>query len=148
MAIVKIDGANEDDFKQKDFEPIPNGTYLFEVTGPDNGPLRVEKAKSSDNNVVNVVLVCADEGEFKGKKVFDTLTINAKAQWKLCHLAMAAGVPKETVQNEGVDLDAILHQHVKATIGTEAAKTLPDGTEAKARNRVSQYLFETEEQAE
>lgn len=49
------------------FEPIPEGTYAFEITKTE-----IRKSRNGDNQVNVTLTVC--EGEYEGRKVFYLLT--------------------------------------------------------------------------
>lgn len=139
MSIVKIDASNASNFKQKTI--MPKGRYLFEVAKD----LVVSRAKSSDNNIVSVELRCQDEGEYKGSVVFDTIVLTNKAEWKLCHLALAAGSQsEEDIKNNGIDLSLIKGCVLTADISVEPGSTAPDGTTYREKNQVERYVFEPE----
>lgn len=143
MSVVKVDTTNEDNFKPKSFKPIPKGEYLFEVAND----LVVEKAKSSDNNIIRVELVCQDEGEHKGSKVFDTIVLTNKAEFKLVHLALSCGSQsKDDVKANGVDLGLIKGRVCRAVVDVQGPRTDPStGQEYSEKNRVVQYLFDANE---
>jgi hypothetical protein len=147
MTTVRVDTSNPDVFKQKDFTPVPKGTYTLECRGADSKAPIVVKAGSSDNMVVNFEYRICDEGEHIGKKIFDCCTITAKAEWRLIHLALACGTQtKEDITQNGVDLDKLEGARFSAEIDIE-----PGGVNAtdpskryRDKNRITRYLFEPE----
>ncbi len=141
MSVVKIDSNNAENFEKKDFTPIPKGEYVFEIAND----LVVEKAKSSDNMIVKVELACQDEGEFKGKKVFDNIVLTKKAEFKLCHLALAAGTQTKEEMVEGVDLELFKGRLVRAEISVQAPRTdTVTGEVYRENNIVVRYCFDAE----
>jgi len=140
MAVVKIDSTNPDNFRPKKL--IAPGQYTFTVA---NDPV-VEVAQSSGNSIVKVELRCNDDGEFKGSPVYDICAITEKAQFKLCHLALAAGTQsKEEIQNDGVDLGLLKNAVVECAITIEKGTVDPStGQQYKDKNKVDKYLFEEE----
>lgn len=140
MGTVRIDSTNEGNFRAKTL--IPKGDYLFEIAND----LVVEKAKSSQNNVVNVELRCQDDGPAKGSVVFDTIALTKKAEWKLCHLVLAAGTQsKAEMKADGIELSLLKGQIVKAGVDIQPARSAPDGGQYAAKNRVTQYCFTPED---
>ncbi len=142
MSILSIDTTNPDLLKKKNFDPIPPGKYVCEV----ENNLKVEQSKSSANQIVKVELRVTDDGEFKGRKIFDNLVIGAtpetrsKTDWKIAQFAVACGVcTKETI-NE-IDLELFKGSTCEVDIGV---KTETYNNETKAKNFVKQYLFESE----
>jgi len=141
MAVVKIDANNAENFEKKDFTPIPKGEYVFEI----ENELVVTKAKSSDNMLVKVTLICQDEGPAKGKKVFDNIVLTKKAEFKLCHLALAAGTQTKEEMVDGVDLALFKGQLVRAEISVQAPRTDPStGQVYGESNKVVRYCFDAE----
>lgn len=137
MTIVKIDSSNEANFKG--FKLLPPGSYCFEIA---NEP---EVGRSSKGNpLVNVELRCADEGEFKGHPVFDNIAITQKSEFRICHLALAAGTQtKEEIKNNGIDLSLLPGKIVEAEIGVQAPRKDPvTGTNYREKNTVERYVFE------
>ena len=141
MSVVKVDSMNEGNFQSRKL--LNPGTYTFEVA---NDPV-VAKAKSSENNVVSVELRCQDDGEFKGQPVYDTITLTPKAEFKLCHLALAAGMQtKEDIKNDGVDLSLLKGSTLSADITIEPGGTNPQTQQQyRDKNRIERYIFDPEE---
>lgn len=143
MSLLNIDTTDTEELlKKKSYDPIPKGKYVCEI-GND---LKVEQAKSSANSIVKIELVVTDDGEYKGRKIFDNLVIGAtpevaaKTQWKIAQFAVACGVcTKETLDN--IDLDAFKGCTVEVEIGV---KTETYNNETKAKNFVKQYLFDVD----
>lgn len=142
MAVVKVDASNEKNFQQRRI--MPKGRFLFEVAND----LKVEKAKTSSNNVVNVVLKCVDDisdGKHRAATVFDTIALTTKAEWKLVHLALAAGAQtKDEIKTTGVDLSLIKGRVMEVNIDVQPPQEAADGTKYSEKNIVKQYMFEPE----
>ncbi len=140
MPVVNIDATNPDNFQPR--KPIPAGKYVFEIAND----LVVVKAKSSDNNIIKVELRCADEGEHKGKIVYDNIVLTKKAEFKLCHLALAAGTQSKDEMASGIDLELFKGQMVEADVTLEPPrKDTATGQIYDESNRVKRYIFEPEE---
>jgi len=146
MGILSIDTTNNPDLlKKKNFESIQPGKYTLEV----ENDLKVEDSKSSDNKIIKIELRVLDDGEFKGRKVFDNLVIGSnpetrkKTDWKIAQFAFACGVCTTKEQLAEIDLDAFKGSTCEAKIGL-----VPDsykreqGEEGAMKNVVQQYLFE------
>ena len=139
MSVVKIDSSNANNFKNKQI--LPAGEYVMEVAND----LVITKSQSSDNNLVKVELRVADEGEFMGCTVYDNIVLSKKAEWKVCHLALACGTQtKEEIQNDGVDLALIKGSRCEVKIGVEPPSMGTDGTRYSEKNKVERYIFEEE----
>ena len=142
MSLVKVNTANPKNFEKRDFTPMPKGQYVFEIAND----LVVTKAKSSDNNIIKVELVCQDEGEYKGKMVFDNIALTKKAEFKLCHLVLAAGTQTKEDMQEGVDLDLLKGRRVEADITVQPPRTDPStGDLYPESNKVQRYIFDPDE---
>jgi hypothetical protein len=141
MGILKIDTTDVGDLlTKKSFDPIPNGVYTLEI----ENNLVLKPSKSSDSSVVAIELRVIDDGEFKGRKIFDNLVIGTtvearkKGDWKIAQFAVATGLYTKETLNE-IELDLFKGATLKAKIGTKA-NTYQGNTEQK--NFVKEYLFE------
>ncbi len=144
MAVVKVDSNNAENFEKKDFTPIPKGEYVFEI---ENDLVVVAAKPPSENKIIKVTLVCQDEGEYKGKKVFDNIVLTKKAEYKLCHLALAAGTQTKEEMQEGVDLELFKGRLVRAEISVQAPRTDPaTGQMYNESNKVTRYCFDAEDE--
>lgn len=138
MAVVKVDGSNPANFESR-ASVIDKGRYVFEIAND----LAVIKSKSSDNNIIKVELRCQDEGKFKGAVVFDNIALTKKAEFKLVHLALAAGSQsKDDITSNGVDLALLKGCTVEVEVDVEAPSTGADGKTYGEKNRVVKYVFD------
>ncbi len=144
MAVVNVDAANPANFQTR--KPIPASRYVFEIAND----LVVTKAKPpSVNNVVKVELRCRDEGPHLGSVVYDTITLTPKAEFKLCHLVLAAGTQTQDDMTNGIELDLLKGSIVEADIILQPARTDPaTGAQYEESNRVKRYIFEPEDTPE
>ncbi len=137
MSVVKVDSTNEGNFQARRI--LPKGRYPFEIAND----LKVEQAQTSGNNIVKIELRCQAEDGAKGVPVFDNCVLTPKGEWKLCQLALSAGVQTaEEIKTTGVDLELLKGKIVEAEIDVEPARQAPDGTMYNEKNKVSRYLFE------
>lgn len=140
MSVVNVDATNPANFKHK--KPIPAGKYVFEIAND----LVVVKSGSSENNIIKVELRCADEGEHKGSIVFDNMVLTKKAEFKLCHLVLAAGTQTKDEMANGVELDLLKGSMVEADIIVEPPTKNPTtGQVYGEKNVVKRYIFEPED---
>ncbi len=153
MGILEIDTGNPDLFKPFEFKTLPKGKHLFEVAND----LIVEPASKSDNNVVKVELVCQDEDDNKGTRVFDTFTIitdtstdkgrkaQAINQGRLSQFAVACGVKTqaEIREGSGIPLEEFKGKCCEA-ITKVVPYTDPATQESKTKGQIVKYLFEPE----
>lgn len=140
MTVVNIDAANPNNFQTR--KPVPAGEYLFEVAND----LVVTKAKPpSENMLIKVELRVRDEGEHLGSLVFDNIVLTKKAEFKLCHLALAAGTQTKEEMASGVDLDLLKGTVVRALVSLEPAHRDPvTGQMYDEGNRVKRYIFDAD----
>jgi len=112
MPVVKVDKDNPDLLKQPEIKVLKSGRHLFEVVNQ----LKVVKTRDGQSNKVEVELVCQDDGDDKGAKVFDTISLRKTAEWKLAQFAVACGVTtKEELEATGeIDLDLFKGESVEA----------------------------------
>jgi len=144
MPIVNVDVADESKFQQKSFKLLPKGNYVFELAKN----LVVEQAKTSNNRKVDVEAVCMDEGEFKGTRVWTTIALTPKSDWRLVHLALACGTQtKDEIKAAGgVDLSLLTAGcRFEASVDVTPEQTAPDGTTYRAKNTITRFLFESDE---
>ncbi len=138
MAVVNIDATNPDNFQAR--KPLPAGKYVFEIAND----LVVTQAKPpSVNKLIKVELRCADEGEQKGRVVFDNIVLTKKAEFKLCHLVLAADSQSKDDMANGIDLELLKGCMVEAEISLEPPRKDPiTGQMYDESNRVKRYCFE------
>jgi len=106
MGLLSIDTSNIDELlEQKPFEPVPSGKYVCEV----ENDLKVEESGSSSNKIIKVELRLTDDGEFKGRKIFDNLVLGStpetkkNCEWKIAQFLAACGIPKEEICSFSID---------------------------------------------
>ena len=141
MALVNIDTTDTEDLlKKRTFEPFTPGKYALEV---ENNCL-IEDSGSSDSKIVKLELRVVDDGEFKGRKVFDTLVIGStpemkkKCDYKIAQFAIATGNwTKETLGD--IDTELFKGSVVSAMVGV---KLDTYQGEAKKKNIIKEYIFE------
>ena len=142
MTILNVDTSNPELLTKKNFDPVPSGKYVCEVAND----LAVEQSKSSANQIVKIELRIIDDGEFKGRKIFDNLVIGAtpesksKTEWKIAQFAIACGVCTKDTINE-IDLEAFKGCNCEVNISTKANTYNGETTQ---KNYVKEYLFEVE----
>ena len=141
MTILNVDTSNPELLKKRTFDPVPPGKYVCEVAND----LVVTQSKSSTNQIVKIELRVVDDGEFKGRKIFDNLIIGAtpetkaKTEWKIAQFAIACGVyDKETVK-AGIDLELFKGTTAEVDVGN---KVETYQGETRAKNFVKEYLFD------
>ena len=141
--MLSVDVTNPDLLKKRTFEPVPTGTYACEV----ENDLVVTDSKSSNNKIVKLELRVLDDGEFKGRKIFDNLIIatdpevKKKTEWKIAQFAIACGVCTKDTLNE-IDLEMFKGTTCEVKVGV---KTEAYQGETKAKNVVKEYLFDRTE---
>ena len=142
MGILNIDTSDPDLLKKKSFDPVPTGKYVCIV----ENNLKVEPSKSSDNSIVKIELRISDDGQYKGRKIFDNLVIGStpearkKSEWKIAQFAVACGVCTKETLNE-IDLDLFRGSTVEVDVG---CKTEKYKGEDMTKNYVKAYLFEAD----
>ena len=157
MGIVTVDTSNPEDLlKPPEFVPLSEGKHLLEVAND----LKTESAKEGPNLVVKVELRCQDEGEDKGRVVFDNFVImqvvetdkqrKAKEihEKRLTQFAIACGVKTESDFRNGngdIPLDDFKGKVCQAMTGIETSKW-----QGRTRQNayIKRYLFEPEQPSE
>ena len=142
MSILNVNTSDPDLFKKRTYEPKPGGVYAFAVA---NALKLVDSKSTPGNKVVKIELRVVDDGEFKGRKVFDNLVITKtdkeKTEFKIAQFAVACGVMTQAQikAGEGIDLDMFQNCVCKAKVGIVLDPYR--GPEEK-KNEVKEYLFE------
>ncbi len=152
MGIVEIDTGNPELFKVVDFSPPPSGKHTLEVVND----LAVEPVKKagSQNNKISVDLVVVDEGEGKGRHVWDNFVLITNPQTekeqkarsinqaRLCQFAVACGVKtQEDIEaGEGIPLEEFQGLTCEAITKIETS-TDPNTQETRKKAAISRYLF-------
>ncbi len=66
---------------------IPDDDYAVKVI-----EAKLEKAKSSDNMVINLMMEIQNDPNYSNLKIWDTLTITPKALWRIRQFIEAVGI--------------------------------------------------------
>ncbi len=111
---LKVDTSNPDLFVEHKVKVLTPGLHTFEVANE----VKVEKCKEpSINSMINIEVVCQDEDEFKGCKVYDRILILANPQTdgqlkskaineaRLVQLMMACGIMTQDEVEAGADIE-------------------------------------------
>lgn len=80
--MIKLDFSN---ITGGDFEPIPAGDYTLEIEEVK------EQVSKAGNQMLNITFSVIDEGEYKGRKIFEHYVLTEKALWRLKELFIALG---------------------------------------------------------
>ena len=141
MGLLSIDTSNLDELlDQKPLEPVPSGKYCCEV----ENDLKIEASSSSDNQIIKVELRILDDGEYKGRKVFDNLVLGSTpevkktCEWKIAQFLAACGVAKETICSFSPD-DLSSLKGAVCNVNVKCITEKYQG-EDKKKNIVKQYL--------
>ena len=143
MGFLNIDTSNPDLLKKRTFDPIPSAKYVCEVANQ----LKVEAAKDSKNSIVKIELRVIDDGEYKGRILFDNLVIaadpatKAKTEWKIAQFAVATGCYTKDNLDQ-IDLDVFQGSTVEVMVGVKVEEYQG---EKRSKNVIKQYIFEDEE---
>lgn len=80
--MIKLDFSN---ITGGGFEPIPAGDYTLEIEEVK------EQVSKAGNQMLNITFSVIDEGEYKGRKIFEHYVLTEKALWRLKELFIALG---------------------------------------------------------
>ena len=105
------------------FEPIDPAEYEFEVK-----KIEEKVGQSSGKPYLSIELECLDD-DFKGRRVFDNISLGENTLWRLKQFAEAAGVDIE----EEFDTDDFIGEVVNAVIDIEESEEYGD------KNVVKEY---------
>jgi len=153
MSTVEIDVGNEDLFTPYQPPILANGKHLFEVA--NDLCLEPSKSAGSSNLVIKVELRCQDEGEDKGKPVYDHFVIISDAtseksqkakrinEGRLAQFSVACGVQtqEQIKAGEPIPLDQFAGRRCEAITKMESS-TDPATQRVQQSSKISRYLFE------
>ena len=154
MGIVTIDSNDEDLFKEYKPPILANGKHLFEVAKP----LSIEPCGDKGNSRISIELRCQDEGEDKGKPVFENIIIIADSsterglkakrinEARLAQFTVACGVlTQEQIRaGEDIPLEAFVGTRCYGITKVENS-TDPNTGKTKQSSKISRYIFEEKE---
>lgn len=146
MATIKLNTQNPEELL-KGREPIDSGVYLCEV----EGPMKIENAQKSNNKIVPIILRVLNNGEFKGRKIFDRLIIGAtpeiqdKVEWKIVQFAVATECyTAEELQTEDIELDSFIGAQVSVEVekvNSEYTDPVTGDFKSTVKNEVKRYII-------
>lgn len=73
----------------QNFDPIPEGEYVVKIEIPED--IEVKKGQNKGTQYISFPVV-VEEGEFKGRKIFDNYMLEGAGRWKIGQLLVAAGL--------------------------------------------------------
>ena len=89
-----------------DYEPLPEGRYVCRL-------VEVEAKEGAKGIYWSWSYEVAEEGEFKGRKLWDNTSLSEKARWRLGVVFTAFGVPADT------DTDELIGHEVAIIVGQQ-----------------------------
>lgn len=104
--------------------PVPEGEYNVLIT-------RAEDKNSQAGNPMVSVTYTIEDGEFRGRKLFDNLVQTEKALWKTARLCRALGFD----MSEGLNFEA--HDLLEHRLRVRAS--IEEGQDGVRRNVVQSY---------
>ena len=85
---------NSEITKDDEYELLPEGTYNFRVESFERGRFNGSE-KMSACNQANLTLAVTDPASGKSGKIFDTLFLHSKSEWRLSQFFTAIGQKKK-----------------------------------------------------
>lgn len=119
------------------FDPIPAGTYEFEVVDAET------KTSNAGNEYINLQMAVAG-GDFDGRRVFAGLHFTEKALGMTMGALMAFGYEEEELR-AGIDLDPedLLGEHCLARVKVTSGRVNPEtGEEYAPKNEIASWIVE------
>lgn len=87
------------------FDPIPAGPYLVAITDVTEVERTQDEIDDGKFNYLSWELT-VQEGEYEGRKLWETNSFSPKALWRMRDFLKACGVDEETVNSaEGLEFD-------------------------------------------
>src|SRR5262245_53973923 len=107
MAKVKYDVTNVE--PGTDFDtPIPVAAYKMQISDATVGTSKASIERGDPQEMITVEYEIVEDGEFKGRKVWDYIVLNDISQWKVRQLIDALGSKLKGT----LDTDAIIGSRV------------------------------------
>jgi hypothetical protein len=112
------------------FELLPRGDYLLRVVTPE-----IRDSQSSEHQYLNIEFEVVD-GEFAGRKIWDSMSFSPGALWKLKGFLLASGYTEEDLAGS-FDFDPadLANLEVQARVAQKA----DNRQEGVMRNVVNSY---------
>lgn len=120
----------------EEFELLPTGIYNFEIESMERGRFAGSEKMSACNTANLTIKV--DNGAGNKGKVFDTLYLNSKAEWRLSQFFAAIGQKKK---GEALKPNWNAVPLAKGKLKLSVNEYKKDG-ETKQNNRVTEYITE------
>ena len=120
----------------EEFELLPAGIYDFEIESMERGRFAGSEKMSACNTASLTIKV--DDGIGNKGKVFDTLYLNSKAEWRLSQFFTAIGQKKK---GEALRMNWDAVPLAKGRLKLAINKYEKNG-ETKQNNRVMEYITE------
>jgi len=131
MSIIKI---NPDVNENQEWEVLPPGIYQLRCCKPAEVK---EPSQEGKSQTVPMEWEITD-GEHVGKKIFDTLVLHPKMEFRIKQCALACGIEVDAEGN--IDVDLFIGSQCSAKVGT---KTSEYQGEMQIKNVIKKYLIES-----
>ena len=128
---------NSEISKESEFELLPEGEYDFEVESFERGRFDGSE-KMSACPQANLTLIVKDPDTGKSGKVYDTLFLHSKAEWRLSQFFSAIGQKKK---GEPLCMNWNLVPGAKGRLKLIINKYTSKNGDQRENNRVSSYLI-------
>lgn len=128
---------NSEISKESEFELLPEGEYDFEVESFERGRFDGSE-KMSACPQANLTLIVKDPDTGKSGKVYDTLFLHSKAEWRLSQFFSAIGQKKK---GEPLRMNWNLVPGAKGRLKLIVNKYTSKNGDQRENNRVSSYLI-------
>lgn len=126
---------NDEISQESEFELLPAGEYTFTVESLERGRFDGSE-KMSACPMANITLLVSDPVSGKSGKVFDSLYLNSKAEWKLSQFFVAIGQKKK---GEPLRMNWTQVPGSTGRLELSVNKYSKNGEE-RTNNRVSRYM--------
>lgn len=114
------------------FELLPPGTYALEV---DNIEL---KTSQQQKPYLNMTYKVVGDEDYAGRKLFDIISLDPKALFKLKQFSLATGIHI----SEEFDTEDFLGAEFEAVVDVEKGTEKANGEFYPDKNRIKNYKFE------
>lgn len=121
------------DVEERSFDLLPRGQYLIEVTGAEE-----RTGETSGVDYLNLELTVLD-GEFQGRKLFDSMSYSQNALWKLKGFLRAAGYDEEDLAGD-FDVDPAEYVGMEFVVTVTVQRDKREGHEGEEQNRIRTYV--------
>jgi hypothetical protein len=132
---------------QKTFDPVPSGNYRLKLVDYREKDVQSGKNKGEDLIALQFEIVDSEVDEYNGRRVFENITWIEDSMPRVKGMLRSMGMEQPEDDEVSFEWDDLLGNEVYAKVRiVPKQKDKKTGVEYEAKNAISKYLFEDEEE--